>query len=41
MGIYATKKWPSEGHAREWPDDIAMDETIRRMVDEKWDKYGI
>ncbi|HYE11937.1 MAG TPA: menaquinone biosynthesis decarboxylase, partial [Patescibacteria group bacterium] len=24
MGIDATKKWPSEGHTREWPDDIEM-----------------
>lgn len=41
MGIDATKKWPSEGHMREWPDDIDMDEAIKKLVDEKWDSYGI
>lgn len=41
MGIDATKKWPSEGHTREWPDDIAMDEAVKKLVDEKWDSYGI
>jgi 4-hydroxy-3-polyprenylbenzoate decarboxylase len=41
MGIDATKKWPSEGHTREWPDDIEMSDEIKRLVDEKWDSYGI
>ena len=41
MGIDATKTWPSEGHDREWPDDIAMTEEVRRLVDEKWVRYGI
>lgn len=41
MGIDATKKWPSEGYTREWPDDISMDESIKKLVDEKWDSYGI
>ncbi|MDI6689698.1 MAG: menaquinone biosynthesis decarboxylase [Actinomycetota bacterium] len=41
MGIDATKKWREEGYTREWPDDIRMDEEIRRLVDEKWDEYGL
>lgn len=41
MGIDATKKWASEGHTREWPDDIEMPDSIKKMVDEKWDTYGI
>ncbi|MHB0975928.1 MAG: menaquinone biosynthesis decarboxylase [Candidatus Aquicultorales bacterium] len=41
LGIDATKKWPDEGHSREWPDDIKMDEEIVRLVDEKWLSYGI
>ncbi len=41
LGIDATKKWPSEGHVRPWPDDIEMSSEIKDMVDEKWDKYGI
>lgn len=41
MGIDATRKWPSEGHPREWPGDIVMSEEIVKLVDGKWDKYGI
>lgn len=41
MGIDATKKWPEEGHTREWPDDIVMDEDTKRLVDEKWKEYGL
>ncbi|MBZ4665694.1 menaquinone biosynthesis decarboxylase [Mahella sp.] len=41
MGIDATKKWPEEGHVRPWPDDVVMDESIKRLVDEKWHEYGI
>lgn len=38
--IDATKKWPSEGHIREWPDDIKMSDAIVKLVDEKWKTYG-
>jgi 4-hydroxy-3-polyprenylbenzoate decarboxylase len=41
LGIDATKKWPSEGHKREWPDDIEMSEEIKDMVDKRWNEYGI
>lgn len=41
MGIDATKKWPEEGHARPWPDDVVMNENIKRLVDERWHEYGI
>ncbi|AWI06903.1 menaquinone biosynthesis decarboxylase [Clostridium drakei] len=41
MGIDATKKWSSEGHAREWPDDIEMTEDIKEFVSKRWDEYGI
>jgi 4-hydroxy-3-polyprenylbenzoate decarboxylase len=41
MGIDATRKWPSEGHPREWPGDIIMSEEIVNLVDGKWNKYGI
>ena len=30
MGLDATKTWPSEGHEREWPDDIAMTDEIKK-----------
>jgi len=41
MGIDATKKWPEEGHMREWPEDIEMTREIKERVDRKWAEYGI
>ncbi len=41
MGIDATKKWPSEGHDREWPDDIEMSADIKELVSRRWQEYGI
>ncbi|MDD2443514.1 MAG: UbiD family decarboxylase, partial [Desulfotomaculaceae bacterium] len=40
MGIDATRKWASEGHTREWPDDIVMSDGIKKLVDGKWSEYG-
>lgn len=41
VGIDATRKWPEEGHTREWPEDIDMSNEVIKMVDEKWKEYGI
>ncbi len=41
MGIDATRKWPTEGFTRPWPDEIEMDETTKRRVDEIWKKLGL
>lgn len=41
MGIDATKKWPAEGHNREWPGDIEMSDEIKSLVDRKWESYGL
>jgi 4-hydroxy-3-polyprenylbenzoate decarboxylase len=41
LGIDATKKWPSEGHTRPWPDDIEMSKEIKGTVDKRWAEYGI
>ena len=41
MGFDATKKWPDEGHTREWPEDIAMSRDIIELVNKKWSDYGI
>ncbi len=41
MGIDATRKWPEEGFAREWPDKIVMDEATKRRIDEIWPDLGI
>ena len=40
MGIDATRKWPSEGFARPWPDEIQMDEKTKALVDRKWKELG-
>ena len=41
MGIDATRKWPEEGFAREWPPLIEMDDETKRRVDEMWPRLGI
>jgi 4-hydroxy-3-polyprenylbenzoate decarboxylase len=41
MGIDATRKWPAEGFARPWPDEILMDDQTKAMVDQKWKELGI
>ncbi|MGI5912046.1 MAG: menaquinone biosynthesis decarboxylase [Syntrophomonadaceae bacterium] len=41
MGIDATKKWITEGHTREWPEDIKMSEDILKLVNLRWSEYGI
>jgi len=40
MAIDATKKWPEEGHTREWPDDIRMTDDVIDLVTKKWREYG-
>jgi 4-hydroxy-3-polyprenylbenzoate decarboxylase len=40
MGIDATRKWASEGFAREWPEDIRMKEEIVELVTRRWKEYG-
>jgi 4-hydroxy-3-polyprenylbenzoate decarboxylase len=41
MGIDATRKWPSEGFTRPWPDEIQMDEKTKALVDRKWKELGL
>jgi 4-hydroxy-3-polyprenylbenzoate decarboxylase len=41
MGIDATKKWPEEGFAREWPTVIEMDAATRARVDAIWPQLGL
>jgi 4-hydroxy-3-polyprenylbenzoate decarboxylase len=36
MGVDATRKWPSEGFLRPWPDEILMNQATKKLVDEKW-----
>jgi 4-hydroxy-3-polyprenylbenzoate decarboxylase len=40
VGIDATKKWPGEGHFRDWPDEIEMSPEIKDLVTSRWPEYG-
>ncbi|HJR64182.1 MAG TPA: menaquinone biosynthesis decarboxylase [Gemmatimonadaceae bacterium] len=41
MGLDATRKWPEEGFAREWPKLIEMDAETKAKVDAMWSSLGI
>jgi 4-hydroxy-3-polyprenylbenzoate decarboxylase len=41
MGVDATRKWPSEGFPRPWPEELRMDPRIQALVDGKWDKLRL
>jgi 4-hydroxy-3-polyprenylbenzoate decarboxylase len=41
MGIDATRKWPTEGFTRPWPDEIQMDAKTKDLVDNKWKELGL
>jgi 4-hydroxy-3-polyprenylbenzoate decarboxylase len=40
LGVDATRKWPEEGHPREWPDDIIMTSEVKELVEKRWKEYG-
>lgn len=40
VGIDATKKWPGEGHNRDWPEEIEMTQEIKKLVTSRWQEYG-
>jgi len=40
MGIDATRKWPSEGFQRPWPEEIRMDPVVVDLVTRRWKEYG-
>lgn len=41
VGIDATRKWPTEGFARRWPDEILMDPATKAKIDALWPKLGL
>lgn len=41
IGIDATRKWPEEGHLREWPPDITMASEVVARVDALWPQLGL
>jgi 4-hydroxy-3-polyprenylbenzoate decarboxylase len=40
MGIDATRKWASEGYARNWPARVATTEAAGRRAEEIWTRVG-
>ncbi|MGZ4816589.1 MAG: UbiD family decarboxylase [Terriglobales bacterium] len=38
MGIDATRKWPTEGFTRPWPDEVGSDRATKELVDAKWER---
>jgi len=41
MGVDATRKWPSEGFTRPWPDEITMDSATKAKIDRLWKSLKI
>ncbi|HEX5597005.1 MAG TPA: menaquinone biosynthesis decarboxylase [Micromonosporaceae bacterium] len=41
LGVDATRKLPSEGYTRGWPEEMTMSPEIRDLVDRRWKEYGL
>jgi 4-hydroxy-3-polyprenylbenzoate decarboxylase len=41
FGIDATHKWPEEGFARPWPDEIRMSPEVKTRIDALWNDLGL
>jgi 4-hydroxy-3-polyprenylbenzoate decarboxylase len=41
MGIDATEKLADEGHPRNWPEALRVDEATMKKIDERWSEFGI
>ncbi len=41
MGVDATRKWPTEGFTRPWPEEIRMDAETKKRVDAMWKSLGL
>src|SRR6266536_1686215 len=41
MGIDATRKWPTEGFDRPWPDEVEMSAEVRERVSRRWKEFGL
>ena len=41
MGIDATGKLPTEGHPRDWPQSLAVDQETAELIQRRWVEYGI
>lgn len=40
-GIDATRKLPTEGYHRGWPDEATMSPEVKALVDRRWQEYGL
>ncbi len=40
-GVDATRKLPTEGFPREWPDPTVMSPDVVALVDKRWKEYGL
>lgn len=41
LGIDATRKLPSEGYHRGWPDELVMSPDVVEKVSKRWKEYGL
>ena len=41
MGVDATRKWPTEGFTRPWPDEMRMSPEVKARVDALWKDLGL
>jgi len=41
MGVDATRKSASEGFMRPWPDEIKMDQEVKKKIDALWKQLGM
>ena len=41
MGVDATRKWPTEGFTRPWPDEMKMSPEVKARVDALWKGLGL
>ncbi|GAA1334202.1 menaquinone biosynthesis decarboxylase [Actinocatenispora thailandica] len=41
LGVDATRKLPTEGYTRDWPEMMTMSPEIVSTVDKRWSEYGL
>ncbi|WP_375480376.1 menaquinone biosynthesis decarboxylase [uncultured Jatrophihabitans sp.] len=41
LGVDATRKLPTEGYTRGWPEECVLDAETLALVDRRWREYGI
>lgn len=41
MGVDATRKWPSEGFTRGWPEEVVMSPEVKERVEARWGELGL